>query len=325
MSGIKEFLFGHKKSSDGRYYPFDLARGICVLWIVGFWHMQYYLSPAYKLGEVVLPICRNITTGVLACFTFLSGYFLKKYVFQSWSDVGIFYKKRFFRFYPLFVVGAFSMIVCGSTIKQVLLAIAGLSMFSTSPIQTLWFFSMLILFYMMTPWLKYQKGELRTNITFIIMVLVVLIGGYFFADERLELYFPFYVLGLNMSNNTVDRVLNTYSLCVAVVVFSGLCFLGYDCILIQWCFGVTGTLAILVLSKFIFTDRIAAPVLFVSEASMCAYLYHRPFYSCIVGLLRKTTTFYYLPIPLAVTSLIFLFIFAFIIQTLYKRLITKLT
>ena len=191
-----------------RDFPFDLARSICVVWIVGFWHMQNYFSPDNKLSGDSLTVCFDITTSVLACFTFLSGFFLKKYEYTNIEDVLYFYKKRLIRFYPLFVIAVVGLVICGSTIQQGLLAILGLSMFFPSPIHTLWYFSMLLFFYMLTPLLKIRRDEWRKNVVPIVLMLSVLVLGYFFFDKRLVIYFPFYVLGLNNSNHTVVKLLN---------------------------------------------------------------------------------------------------------------------
>ena len=89
---------------NNRLIEFDFCRSICVLWIVGFWHLQYYLAPEFQLEGNTWEICRVLTNGVLATFTFLSGFFLKKYTFSNINDVYDFYKKRLVRFYPLYAI-----------------------------------------------------------------------------------------------------------------------------------------------------------------------------------------------------------------------------
>lgn len=308
-----------------RNYPFDLARSICVIWIVGFWHMLQYLPEDLQLSDAALPIFKSITMGVLACFTFLSGYFLKKYEYHSFHDALVFYKKRFLRFYPLFVVATFSLLICGSTIRQIIFATVGLSLLCPPPIQTLWYFSMLLLFYLITPLLKIRRGDFRKNMISIGVVLIVLVLSYLFFDKRLVIYFPFYVLGLIVPNRIVDKMLNPISLVAAIACFVFLCIWGQENIMLQIVQSLCGFIVILSFCKLVYFDGLQRPVSFVAEASMCAYLFHRPLYTIILIALRKLTQYQYMSIPVALISLLVLFVVAYFIQTLYNRLIHQIS
>lgn len=146
--------------SQNRNSQLDFVRVFCVLWIVGFWHLQNYVSETFQLKGEVLDLCRNITKVVLACFTFLSGYFLSKYNFNSISDIVFFFKKRFCRFFLLFFTSVGLMFLMrGCNLSQSFFAICGASLFTSNPIPTLWYFSMLILFYLMPPILKIKFDE----------------------------------------------------------------------------------------------------------------------------------------------------------------------
>ena len=300
---------------------------MCVLWIVGVWHMRQYLPLELRPSVTDIPVYKSITMGVLACFTFLSGYFLKKYEFRYFKDALVFYKKRFLRFYPLFVVATFCLIICGSSVRQAFLATVGLSMICNSPppIQTLWYFSMLLLFYLVTPLLKIRRDNWQMGIVTIILVISFLVASYFFFDKRLFVYFPFYVLGLNISNHAVDRVLNPFTLVVSIVLFLLLCLCETTICFIQivqslWCVA-----AILSFCKIVYFEKMKLPVAFVAEASMCAYLFHRPLYAIIVETLRKTTQYQFMPIPIALISIFVLFILAYFIQSYYNRLIHQVS
>ena len=53
----------------------DTMRALCMLWIIAIWHIGRYL----ETGRTFVPYneyTECITTGILATFTFLSGYFL---------------------------------------------------------------------------------------------------------------------------------------------------------------------------------------------------------------------------------------------------------
>ena len=66
----------------------DIVRTMCVIWIVGVWHMVDYF-PGHDLLNY-----NYVTIGVLGIFTFLSGLFLGK---KKMSPIE-FYKSRLFRF-----------------------------------------------------------------------------------------------------------------------------------------------------------------------------------------------------------------------------------
>ena len=82
-----------------RIYSLDCTRAICMLWIVALWHMESYLDITIKCY-----ITDDICSGVLAAFTFISGYFLGKKPVGNVKELLTFYKKRILRFYPLFFV-----------------------------------------------------------------------------------------------------------------------------------------------------------------------------------------------------------------------------
>lgn len=307
-----------------RDFRFDFARALCVLWIVGFWHLINYLSQECRLEGNSLVICKEITYGVLACFTFLSGYFLKKYDFNNIDDILIFYKKRLLRFYPLFVVASFCLLVCGGTFKQVIFAILGLSLFAPPAIPTLWYFSMLLLFYLFTPMLK-VKDTTKIRIVFLLLFIAVIVLGYFFADQRLIMYFPFYVLGLNLSNRIVERIMNFPVFIITILLFVGLCIVGSENLIIQIVQAMAGVCTILSFSKLVYKDKIQRPVSFIAEASMCAYLFHRPIYAVFTFVLGKSKPFHYMPIYVAIVAVVILFITSYFVQKYYNRIINQIT
>ena len=307
-----------------RNLQLDLARALCVLWIVGFWHLINYLPSEYKLEGNNLVVCKEITYGVLACFTFLSGFFLKKYDFNNINDVIIFYKKRLTRFYPLFVVASFCLFVCGSSINQVLFAIIGLSMFVPTPIPTLWYFSMLLLFYLFTPLLKMKGRSVKIKVLISFFIFLLFVIGYLFADQRFIMYLPFYILGLNLSNSYVER-LNHYTFILSVALFVAFCYIGSDNLAMQIIQAAVGVIVILSFCNISYNDKMRVPVTFVAESSMCAYLFHRPVYTVFTFLLGKSKPFHYMPIHIAIVAIIALFVVSYFIQRYYNIIINKIT
>ena len=129
-----------------RLLSVDIARFLCMIWIVAFWH----LGPRLGLAIQESICCETITYIALAAFTFYSGLFLGK---KNVSAVD-FYKKRLIRFYPMFVVVCILMFVGHGGIKSfahLMYALTGLSVFVPPHTPILWYMDMLIVFYAITP------------------------------------------------------------------------------------------------------------------------------------------------------------------------------
>lgn len=134
-----------------RNYGIDTARGLCMLYIVGIFHLTQYLGKNYYL--LYNAVGNNIMCASLGTFSFLSGLLLgKKYVFASMKDVLYFYKKRVIRFYPLFIIATLLLWFIGmNSLYQSIIGLLGLSPFTSNQPMTLWYISMLIVFYFITP------------------------------------------------------------------------------------------------------------------------------------------------------------------------------
>lgn len=64
-----------------RDYRFDVARVVCMTYIVAFMHLYAYIYPEGK-ETFYIPACKTFTDSCLGLFTFISGYLLgKKYQF----------------------------------------------------------------------------------------------------------------------------------------------------------------------------------------------------------------------------------------------------
>ena len=131
-----------------RIPQYDIARALCVLYIVVFWHGHDYLGEDFILGSDLTFVCEKFTTIVLACFTFISGYFLRKYNFDTLADVKSFYVKRIKRFYVLFFISALLLFIMKwMDLKCFITTVLGIGTFSLPSCRTLWYMSMLMLFY----------------------------------------------------------------------------------------------------------------------------------------------------------------------------------
>lgn len=92
-------FFGKRKGVDmaeatnDRKKYLDCARAVCMLYIVGFWHLFDYTGK-----NIVNPLTSQITYGVLAVFTFISGYFWGKKKITDMKSVLSFWIKRLIHF-----------------------------------------------------------------------------------------------------------------------------------------------------------------------------------------------------------------------------------
>ena len=155
-----------KTLSKSRDLSFDVTRVVCTLWIVGIWHLMNYI-PNQAPAALTTGIGEPVTITALSCFMFISGYFLRKYPFRDRADVLTFYRKRFSRFYGLYFLSAITLLIGGfftdkswfDSYHQFFLTLCGLTTFSPPQPGTLWFMSMLMFFYLVTPFIQYGKSE----------------------------------------------------------------------------------------------------------------------------------------------------------------------
>lgn len=132
-----------------RDLKYDIARSFAMIWIVGIYHMSEYVSLPLHTQQWA----RIVTWSCLGVFTFISAYFLSgKNTFFNFSDIFLFYKKRLLRFYPLFFVAAITMLLIDfNDWDQTWRGLLGVSSYYAPQINTLWYISMLIGFYLITP------------------------------------------------------------------------------------------------------------------------------------------------------------------------------
>ena len=328
-----------KINLNNRVNYFDNCRAICMLWIVGVWHLLDYGDHTSISGTA---IGTSITTGVLAAFTFISGYFLGKSKVETRKDILLFWKKRLLRFYPLFFLSCTSLylihLIFGynyiTSFKQYILTLIGLSDFLGAPPLTVWYISMLMLYYFITP-LIIKIGNLRKQIIIIAALYLALIclctlklGVY----VKVIIHFPFYfvpVLFPEMMRRIVDR-LNILSIIAAISVWLGIILIIhpklYVYILILT--SILILIALISLSKIIAKNELVNKVLYkVSYASMAAYLFHRQWYGMFVYIVNQ---FYRNEkgIPLWAAYIVMLptlIVISYVTQQIYDKIVERCT
>lgn len=314
-----------------RIVQFDLIRGLCMLYIVGLWHFNNYLGQEYQFSPIVSEWLQYLTIAVLATFTFISGYMLRKYEFHSRSDVVLFYYKRLQRFYLLFLLSAVSLFLMRwMSGSQFLNLISGLALFSSQPVKTLWYISMIMLLYAITPLIRWNvKSRVEISSLIIVGIAVLLFGLLFsigHADERLLLYTPAYFIGLFTWKLPTKRINWVYILVVSILVFvlSILKLSSYP--VLQHCIVALSGGASIIALGFIVPIIHGSKIIisFLAYCSMAVYLFHRQFFGISLYLFGvRGNGEPYLPLWLALIVLVITFLCSWLIQKGYDTLITK--
>ncbi len=182
-------------------------RAFSMLYIVGFWHLLDYTEVGHSSVFMVY-----FTDVVLALFVFVSGFLVGR---KSRRQPGAtaFYKNRLLRIYPLYALAVVIFYLCGINDGWVSAkALIGISMYYQPAPLTLWFITMLLLFYLVTPALVALVNKLPAYL----LVTAALFGATLAikvitntVDLRLLLYFPCFCLGVFCANHGLrNRLIN---------------------------------------------------------------------------------------------------------------------
>ena len=276
-------------NSTKRDITFDVVRALCIIEIVCFWHATNYINSGF-ISESSMTIFSYVTTSILGTFTFMSGFFLKKYQINSFTDVRSFLIIRFKRFWLLYFISSFTLYAASlyagqpwyPTLSNFILSLFGLTCFFQPLPPTLWFMVMMMLFYLITPfllWFTRKKDRMIASTLFFILLLVLHSNG--FADERLLCYYPMYVLGLLLNPSLVETIKQNPILSIAVssVLLMAVVFLLRESWLFSLLICITGLPIIIGLSKLITKSQTVSRFAgYISYSSLCMYLFHRHFF-----------------------------------------------
>ena len=310
----------------------DLLRALSILYIVGFWHLLNYTKavPHYMNFTTL-----RVTNIVLGVFVLLSGYFLgqPKNKVNRYSILA-FYKKRLVRVYPLYLSALLLFVFFGlADVKTALKAAFLVSMFAMPAPPTLWFITVIMVFYLTAPLTIYYCR--KENPTFRVAVyLTALLFGLFaygylahILDVRIIIYLPCFVAGVYIANNPTR--LNKYLLFILFALSILITTVKTTHVPTYWllktpmilcgayiCFQIGERINI---SSTIFSKVIR----FLSYSSFCMFLFHRPIYITFKWLHFPATYFHQLAylVGICLPSVIFL---SYVIQKTYDFAIEKL-
>lgn len=310
--------------NNARNGVFDVARALCVLYIVAFWHLLNYF-PSIKLNGMSLQVCSSITIVVLGTFTFMSGFFLKKYVIETLDDVKLFYWKRFKRFYIPYLVCLTVLFLGGwfESGKQFVLSLIGLSTYIGSSPNTVWYFSMLMSFYALTPILLYLK---KRNHFYFYALTFGLICLYVLFSRINGMYFPFYLLGILITDKRL-KVLTSKWIYIITFMISFILLLyvqdkwGVGLLICRYFLIFCGIFLIVKLSQSLCCNASLKFWNLLAYSSMMAYLYHRIHYK-IIGFIISPDGITSI-ILFAIMGVISLFLISYWLQKIYDNFSRK--
>lgn len=288
----------------GRDYRFDVARVVCMTYIVAFVHLYAYIYPNV-ISANVIPACAILCDACLGLFTFISGYLLgKKYSFgeQGKITVGNFYKKRIIRIIPLFVVSAVALwLIHFNGTRATINGLLCISPFVTPRPMTLWYIPVILLCYCITPIIS--RKTLRSRVRNCLLVFALLLGISKLVpktDSRLLFNAFFYMVGVisaacfdwkfNCRHGTLAKLL--ISVLFLILLCLGQLYANFHQNAYRTVVAGIGMFPLLFISEYIskyffgsdnnirngWKGKICRLISLVSYASMACYMFHRLFF-----------------------------------------------
>lgn len=313
-----------------RIVVFDIMRALSAIQIIILWHDISYFYP----DSIILRLGSTLTTACLASFTFLSGLMNGNKI----KSIPIFLKKRLIRLYIPYLISFSLLYAIGfinvSNVKSIIFPLTGISCFFGYQPNTLWFVSMLLLLYSITPIVLFKVKSYSLQGRLTIIYRSVLLLFFFFLiryicvefDNRLIQYYPFYIVGLLFNPNDLllfknNKLVNLllYVIASAIIMYM-IAYLWKYIPLHELFIGITGVIMLycisLVVEKFPSIKYIMEKVAF---ASLFAYLFHRFFnYICI-----KSIGGEYAFITTLTMSVV-IFPISYYLQLLYNKILSSL-
>ena len=322
-----------KSTKSKRNIGIDLLRAVSIFYIVGFWHMLNYTQAITNYKNFVTI---RLTYIILGTFVFISGYFLGLPKNNTGKhNILLFYKKRFLRIYPLYLLSIllFTFFNLSNTITS-LKAACLLSMLAKPAPLTLWFITMLMLFYLIAPLTIHycRSTNAKINVIIYLITLIICLLAYYYLtrllDLRLVAYLPSFVIGIYVANNNIN--LNKYlilSIFAITVILSAL-NTEYNAVnlLLKTPMILSGSyICYMIAQKInIKSSVFQNNITFFSYSSFCMYLFHRPIYITLRKLYFPETCFFQLTYLFFICFPCIIFI-SYIIQKTFDNNINKLS
>ena len=279
-----------EKTTGKKNTAIEYIRALSMIYIVGYWHLFNYTNqfPGY-FNDVTF----GLAMLALSLFVFISGYLndIKKLGNEK-ENARSFFRARMIRIYPPYLAAlcTFRWLHLADTWTLLKSGLC-LSMFWTPAAPTLWFITMMMLFYFITPWLKAQAMQ-PFHFTIAVLCFCSILYGYGQLTQTLDLrvlrYAPIYACGLFIGSNPPHRL--QLPLWIPLIALPPTFILGSRSFFYHSDSSIDLTPCLLAASLIVFLffmrtlQNSSTPRLIhiLSYASYFMYLFHRPLFAVFV-------------------------------------------
>jgi peptidoglycan/LPS O-acetylase OafA/YrhL len=295
----------------------DFIRALAIILIL-MSHLPDYLGN-YQIFEIFVPYFTNFGLGL---FIFLSGYviFLNNSSIHTTEDILAFYKKRAIRIFPLYLIALFVFFVIFGlviqifgrnlgmdfSLKNLIIHILGLQILLSpeyaTPILTLYFIGLLVIFYLIYPLLiKFSHNIKEFFLISLIPFILFLFLRYFFniIDDYFFRYYFVFIFGIlfcYISSSSYKKDLKFLIITPIILVFFLALFSYYEfdadisnifiytilyIVIISFCL-----IQFEISNMFIddFSPKTKNLIFIIAFSSYAIYLFHRPILTVFYGI-----------------------------------------
>lgn len=312
----------------------DLLRVLCIVYIVGYWHLIPYTEWLPGYANAVTEAIKDIALGT---FVFSSGLLLARRDVQlRLGNFLSFYQRRLVRIYPLYLFALLLFGAAGLAGQAVIVKGALLiSMFAPPPPPTLWFITMIMFFYVLAPLLIWAAHNAARFVLLSVGIFVACLG-YDAAiqpmDSRLFLFFPAFALGVYAQRITAaHQFLHHHRLYLLVLLIPAFVLglpgdSGFDTptSVLRAPLVLLGSVLFVVYAERLGKHLHGTLILKLSYASFGVYLFHRLVFKFAIALYYPTEGLYQALYLLAV-AVPASFVVAYALQKAYDAGMARLT
>lgn len=179
----------------------DFLRAVCILYIVGFWHLVPYTQSYSGYANF---ITEGIKDSALGIFVFCSGYLLAlREPRLSAAGLREFYQRRLLRIYPLYALALvlFAWLGLGGS-ADLLQAALLVSMFAPPAPYTLWFITMIMFFYVLAPYLIRLANKVGWYLLVVGALFFMIVLYHLYVrptDVRMLMFLPAFAFGIGFA------------------------------------------------------------------------------------------------------------------------------